>query len=136
MKDITGGCLCGAIRYAIAARPIGGGFCHCRDCQYLSGGTPASVIGFPRKAFRLTKGEPRAYWSTSDRNARVARLFCADCGTRISALNESNPETIPISVGSLDDPSAFTPMAHIWTASAQPWHHIDPSIPCFEADAV
>ena len=136
MKDVTGGCACGAIRYAIGGRPIGGGFCHCRDCQYASGGSPAAVIAFPRKDYRLTKGDPRVYWSTSDRGVRVARLFCGACGTRISALNENNTEMIPISVGSLDDPSWFRPAAHIWTSSAQPWHHIDRTIACFEADPI
>lgn len=52
----------------------------------------------------------------SDRKVRLARSFCRESGTRISALDESNPEIVPISVGTLDDSSALRPMAHIWTA--------------------
>jgi hypothetical protein len=132
---ITGGCLCGAIRYAIDAEPLGGGYCHCRDCQYRAGGGPATVIVFPREAYHLTQGAPRAYWSVSDRGVRVARLFCPKCGTGISTLNADHPQIIPISVGSLDDPTLFKPLAHIWTRSAPPWHGIDRSLICYEGDA-
>ena len=136
MPEITGGCLCGAIRYAIDAAPLGGGYCHCRDCQYRSGGGPAAVIAFPRIRYRLTRGSPQPYWSESDRGVRVARFFCPVCGAGISALNENNPEIIPICVGSLDDPSIFKPVAHIWTRSAQPWHRIDRTLARFDADPV
>ena len=134
MSEITGGCACGSIRYAIDAEPLGGGFCHCRDCQYRSGGGPTAVLAFPRSAYRPIQGSPQSYWTTSDRGVRVARLFCGVCGTGISALNEDNPQIIPISVGSLDDPSIFKPVAHIWTQSAQPWHQIDRSLACFDGN--
>ena len=136
VPEITGGCLCGSIRYAVDAEPLSGGFCHCRDCQYRCGGGPAAVVAFPRSAYRSVKGTPLAYWSTSESGVRVARLFCVACGTPISALNEHNPQIIPISVGSLDDPSIFKPVAHIWTQSAQPWHGIDRSRVCFDKNPV
>ena len=38
---------------------------------------------------------------------------------------------IGFKIGSLDDPSRFTPAYHIWVSSAQAWHHIDPTKPAF-----
>ena len=57
---LRGGCMCGAIRYAIAAEPMFGGQCQCRDCQHESGGGHASFMAFPSAAVRLD-GAPRFY---------------------------------------------------------------------------
>lgn len=134
MTMISGGCACGAVRYEISADPLGGGLCHCRACQYRSGGGPATAIAFPRAAFRLTKGALREYKSVGDSGVEVGRLFCEACGTGISAANERVPEMIPISAGSLDDPNLFVPQAHVWTGSAPAWHFFDPALPAFKGD--
>jgi hypothetical protein len=125
---ITGGCLCGKIRYEADVEWFLAGRCHCRDCQYVSGGEPTVAISVGRDALRI-QGEPRAYRSKADSGVAVFRSFCADCGTPLFSGNEKNAEVIAIKLGSLDDPSKFAPSAHIWTSSAQPWHQIDPNAP-------
>ncbi|WP_370689271.1 GFA family protein [Phenylobacterium sp.] len=132
---ITGGCLCGAVRYEIDARPLGGGLCHCRDCQYRSGGGPSATIALPRAAFRLTRGALRESRTLADSGILVGRSFCEACGTGISAFNPRVADLIPISAGSLDDPDRFSPHAHVWLRSAPAWHAVDRTLPCFEADA-
>ena len=129
---VTGGCLCGSIRFEIDARPVGGGFCYCRDCQYTSGGLAGAVLVFPRAAHRLRRGTPNTYWSVSEEGTRVGRSFCPACGTHLSAINPRHPEIIPIRVGVLDDPGVFRPGANLWLRSAQPWHQIDRVLACFE----
>ncbi|WP_409035303.1 GFA family protein [Phenylobacterium sp.] len=133
MSTITGGCMCGAVRYEIDAPPLGGGLCHCRDCQYRSGGGPATAIAFPRAAFRLTQGTLREYWTRSASGGQVGRTFCEVCGTGVSAANSQHPEMIPICAGSLDDPNLFRPQAHVWTGSAPAWHLFDADLPSFPA---
>ena len=76
----------------------------------------------------------REYWSTADSGGKVGRTFCEVCGTAISAMNSQYPEMIPISVGSLDDPSLFSPQAHVWTGSAPAWHLFDADLPSFLAN--
>jgi hypothetical protein len=134
MTELKGGCLCGAMRYLLRAEPIFSGVCHCRDCQYVSGGAPAYVMIFPKASLRLTKGAPRAYWSTADSGNRVARSFCEACGTPLFAENGSREEFVAVKVGSLNDPGAFKPAGHIWTQSAQPWHSIYTSLPRWNKD--
>ena len=134
MTAFTGGCLCGAIRYRAAGDPIASGACHCRDCQYVSGGAPAHVIIMLEGDVTITKGNPRACWSTSVKGNRVARHFCGECGTPLFAENAAHPEFLPIKIGSLDDPSWFRPGGHIWVSSAQPWHHIDSALPQWDKD--
>ena len=121
---ITGGCLCGTIRYEAEVEWFLAIRCHCRDCQYVSGGEPAAVISVARGALRVL-GEPRVYRSKADSGGAVFRSFCADCGTPLFADNEKDAEFIAIKLGSLDEPFRFAPAGHIWTSSAQPWHHID-----------
>ena len=125
---ITGGCLCGKIRYEAEVESFLAIRCHCRDCQYVSGGEPAAVVSFARDALRV-QGEPRTYRSKTDSGVAFFRSFCADCGTPLFAGNEKDAEFIAVKLGSLDEPFKFTPAGHIWTSSAQPWHHIDSNAP-------
>jgi len=127
----TGGCLCGQIRYEVNYDTFIAGRCHCRDCQYVSGGEPTAAVAFPSNAVRTVKGLARVFNTYADSGTRVFRAFCADCGTPLFSGSEGNPEMIAVKIGSFDDPSRFTPAHHIWVSSAQPWHHVDPTKPAF-----
>ena len=127
----TGGCLCGQIRYEVDSDTFIAVSYHCRDCQYVSGGEPAVAVAVPADTVRTVKGHARVFNTTADSGARVYRSFCADCGTPLFAGNEGHPEIIAVKIGSLDDPSGFTPAYYIWVSSAQPWHHIDSTKPAF-----
>lgn len=128
----TGGCACGAIRYELTAEPFFQAACHCRACQYTSGGSPTLAMGFPAAALTITKGEPRFYWSDGDSGAKVGRAFCETCGTPLFSKPEANSAMVVIKVGSLDDPSAFAVQANIYAKGAQPWHYMAPGVPKFE----
>jgi hypothetical protein len=132
---IEGGCLCGKIRYEADGESFIAVRCHCRDCQYISGGEPAVVIAVARGALRI-QGEPRVFRSKADSGVAVFRSFCANCGTPLFAGNENNSGFIAVKLGSLDDPPKFAPAIHTWTSSAQPWHHIDPDAPAFSKNFV
>lgn len=128
VKTITGGCLCGKIRYEADLEWFLAGRCHCRDCQYASGGEPTVALSVARSALRV-HGEPRIFQSKADSGVAVFRSFCVNCGTPLFSGSERSTQYIAIKLGSLDDPSEFAPAGHIWTSSAQPWHHIDPNAP-------
>ena len=94
MTRITGGCLCGAVRYESGGPALMALRCHCRDCQYLSGGEPADALVVPSASLRRVKGEDRFYWTHADSGTRVFRSFCAQCGTPLFAGNTAHPEAI------------------------------------------
>lgn len=132
MTRWTGGCLCGAVRYEASADPVVCVVCHCRDCQYVSGGGPSYAMIFERAAVSIKQGAPQGYVSVADSGTRVSRQYCADCGTPLFAHNADHETHIAVKVGSLDDPSGFNAAGHIWTSSAPPWHPIDRALPCAE----
>jgi hypothetical protein len=132
---IKGGCLCGKIRYEADGEAFIAVCCHCRDCQYVSGGEPTVVLSVGDDALRI-QGEPQIFRSKADSGVGVFRSFCGSCGTPLFAGSEENPGFIAIKLGSLDDPSKFAPAIHIWTSSAQPWHHIDPNVPAFSKNLI
>jgi hypothetical protein len=130
MARVTGGCVCGAIRYECDAEPIMMFKCHCRDCQHVSGGGYAPVLLFPRKDVRITKGEMQQYATRSMAGGENVRGLCTTCGSRISG--GKSPDSIGILAGSLDDPSLFRPTLDMQVADAQAWDILDPSAAKFD----
>lgn len=126
---IEGGCLCRSVRYRVEAEPLAAVACHCRDCQYLSGGAEANVIVVPSAALAFVCGEPGVYRTRADSGAEVWRSFCPACGTPLLAGSAALPEATAIRVGSLDEAAGFRRQAHIWTSSAPPWHLMEPELP-------
>ena len=126
----TGGCLCGAIRYTVTAPITELRACHCVHCQRASGshGTVAAFI--PRSGFKVDKGEPKRFSTRADSGRTLVRYFCADCGSPIYSHRNPRVGFVVVRAGSLDDSSGLKITAHIWTASARPWSHIEPGIEC------
>lgn len=106
--------------------------CHCRDCQYVSGGEPASVVVVPRAAFTLKKGHVKGHTSVGESGGTVTRQFCPECGTPLFSELGAMPHLFGIKAGSVDDASWLKPTAFLWKTSAHPWAHLDPSIPAYE----
>jgi hypothetical protein len=127
----TGGCYCGAVRYEITGEAQASLQCHCRECQYISGGNPAALMIFPFESFQLTSGEMKQF-RRSDLERPVTRHFCENCGTGIASETPSRPGSIVIKVGTLYDPSIFAPAVAIFTCDKQDYHHIPEGIPAFD----
>jgi hypothetical protein len=123
---LTGGCLCGAIRYEVTAAPLGVYACHCTDCQKQSASAFALAVPVLRAAFRVTAGAPVAWTRKSPGGATVLSWFCGTCACRIYGEREGRPSVLNIRAGSLDDTSWIANVAHLWTRSAQPWMHFGP----------
>jgi hypothetical protein len=123
----SGGCLCGAIRYAVTSPITTLRVCHCTHCQKNTG-TGASVNAVLASTdFRITQGTPKRFTTKADSGRVLMRHFCGDCGSPLYAYREVSPERIVLKVGTLDDTSAMKVSAHIWTGSARPWSYIDPA---------
>ncbi len=118
----TGGCACGAIRYGFYEPLLGQMACHCRACQYHSGGGPAYLVVVNREEFRVTRGRPKEFTTLSESGRHVTRAFCGDCGSPLYSWIDDDETFCAVKVGSLDEPERYRPRAHIWMSEAQPWH--------------
>jgi len=130
--DIEGGCYCGAVRYKATGDMMFTGQCHCRECQYMTGGQPNIVVGMPEGGFAYTKGTAKSF-KRGDLPTPVTREFCADCGTPLLTKSPGLPGTVLIKVGTFDEPTLYEgPQMVIFTVDKQPFHHIPEGVPTFE----
>lgn len=117
---ITGGCLCGRVRYQAGGEPLFGVHCHCRDCQRASGTGHVPVMGVAKATFAVT-GAPKQYANTGGSGENAVRNFCPDCGSLLFGTPEVAPDLVTIYAGSLDDPALFKPQAAQFTRWRHDW---------------
>lgn len=130
---IDGGCYCGALRYTAEGDATFTAQCHCRECQYISGGQPNLVMGLPERGFKWTKGTPKGFKRSDLGAAAVTREFCAECGTHIGTRAPGVAGTYLLKIGTFDDPTLFEgPQMVIYTIDKQPFHHVPEGVPTFE----
>jgi len=115
-SDLTGGCQCGAVRFALSAPPARISICHCRMCQKASGAPFASFADIEHSDFSWTRGKPAAFQSSSI----AMRDFCADCGTPLSFRRIGGPR-IEIMTGAFDRPDQIVPTRQFGTESRLGW---------------
>lgn len=125
--QLTGGCLCGAIRYTISTPLTELRACHCTNCQKASGAGGSVNAAVPSSAFKLTQGTPKRYAGTADSGRTLYRYFCGDCGSPIYSQRATTPEAMTVRAGTLDDSSGLKITTNIWTKSARSWDYIDPA---------
>jgi hypothetical protein len=129
-KGMTGGCLCGAVRYEISADPVVAGHCHCIDCRKASGAPHASFAGFPATAVKLT-GATKTYKTKAESGMMSARSFCPECGSWVTGHPESVPGVIAITIATLDDPELIKPQLRLFDKRRISWDSVDSSLPSF-----
>ena len=112
----SGGCQCGAVRYALYADPYDTHICHCRMCQKAFGAFYAPLSKVQNNNFAWTRGEPANFQSSPD----VDRGFCQACGTPLTFAHKGS-EYLNISVGSLDRPEKVKPEIQVGVESRIPW---------------
>jgi hypothetical protein len=130
MPQLSGGCLCGNIRFELTGDSIVSRICWCRDCQRISSNGTVNAI-FPSSAIEIT-GNPSEYTSVADSGNHVRRRFCQKCGSHLFAENTGRPGLTVVRVGTLDNPSSISPTANIWTSSAPAWACMNAELQRFE----
>jgi hypothetical protein len=127
---LTGGCLCGRVRYAATPDHRDGYYCHCRMCQLAFGNTRVAFLNLRKAEVSWLNGPP-AYYSSS----KIARRgFCGHCGTPLS-FEYPDSERMDLAVGSLDEPSALQPVEHFAVESRIERWHVDDGLPASRLDA-
>ena len=95
-EQVTGGCLCGAVRLVASGEPYRVGLCHCLDCRKHHGAPFFAAAIYPADAVRV-EGETRDW---------RGRHFCPRCGSSVFARHGDEVE---VHLGALDESNRFTP---------------------------
>lgn len=129
---LHGGCYCGAVRYRVTTEPMKFGECHCRECQYITGGGANYFLLVDAAGFEITQGTPKSF-TRSDLDNPVTRQFCAECGTHLLTRPAAPRKDIVLKVGSLDNPTDAGKVEFaIFCAEAPPFHQLAEDAPHFD----
>ncbi len=130
MPELTGGCLCGAVRYKVVAEPMCVSHCHCPSCRRAAGAPFITWMTLPGDGYAVTRGEAAVYHSSPG----VNRRFCGTCGTTLSYDHDDRTDEIDVAAATLDDPEAVTPDDHIHVGHRLGWLKFDDGLPGLEGD--
>jgi hypothetical protein len=122
--ELTGGCLCGAVRYTVRGPFSDSAYCHCRMCQRSAGAPVLAWFTISQANLSVTKGKLKTYVSS----AKGRRDFCPDCGTQILFQGEDS-NLIDVTTASLDEPHHVPPQFHIWRTSRVEWFDTSDGLP-------
>jgi hypothetical protein len=128
-NKLTGGCLCGAVRFQLTSEPSGAGWCHCRNCQ-LNSGSPAMAFASIAFADLVIDGDGSTLAFHASSN-ETQRWFCSKCGTPLWVQESLAPKTRDFSLATLDHPDAVSPEFHIYWQSRIIWDRQDDGLPRF-----
>jgi hypothetical protein len=119
---ITGGCLCGTVRFEVSEPFVSSNYCHCTRCQRRTG-TAASVNARAKPGtFRVITGEDRIRsWRPPE---GAEKFFCGDCGSALFSRSGPGGESYGVRLGTLDADPGIRPAWRQYTAYAAPWEPI------------
>lgn len=125
---ISGGCLCGSVRYEISGPFKMAGHCHCSMCRKSHGAAFVTWGMVDPDQFHWTSGEEfiEAYESSPGRG----RCFCRKCGSPLAATHSG--KVTEVVLGTVDGDPGVRPGEHIFVGSKAPWYEITDALPQFE----
>jgi hypothetical protein len=124
---LTGGCLCGAVRYEVLEAIFDAGYCHCSICRRSIGAPVLAWANVRASRFELRGSDARKYRSSS----KGCRVFCGVCGSPIAFVPDDESGLVSFSIATLDDPEAIRPMVHMCHADKLGWFEIADDLPRF-----
>jgi len=120
MARHEGGCMCGAVRYAIDDVGAVANYCHCRSCRMATGGPVAAFVDLKPGAFAWTR-DPATHYASSP---GVRRGFCATCGTALTYEADDTPDEVHVMSPTLDDSTPFAPSGFFHEEERLAWLHL------------
>ena len=128
---LSGGCMCGFVRYEYDGEIGRSSYCHCDDCKRATGGPYTVGVLSELAKLRIVKGQVKGYTTKADSGLDITREFCPKCGSPLFTRGEKCPGLVFIKAGSLDRPELVKPSLQVWTERAVPWACIDTNLPSY-----
>lgn len=119
---LTGGCLCGGVRFEIREAPLSASYCHCTRCQRRTGAAASAQAHIVPGSLRVTTGEEliRAFEPLDG----FAKVFCSVCGSQLWSRNPANPDQLSVRMGAFDADPGVRPSSRQFVAYAAEWEPI------------
>ncbi len=127
---LTGGCLCGQVRYAATGVPFHETACHCGQCRRATGAPFAAWFTVKRAELRWLGAAPQRFVSS----VRAERGFCPQCGSSLTYEGRAHPDDIDLAMASLDAPDALAVKDHIYVADKLPWVRLADGVPQYPGE--
>lgn len=131
MVQVTGGCMCGAVRYEITGDVKRAMNCHCDDCRKNTGAAFATNVFFDCEDVRITAGETAKFTHLSDAGNRKTKEFCPTCGSQLFSSTEGR-QVMSVKVGSLEDAGFVKPEGNVYCSRALSYVELSEDIPSYE----
>ena len=129
-ESMTGGCLCGAVRYTVSGEAIFAGRCYCEDCRKTSGSGHTAMVAFPEAAVSI-EGALTDYTKNGGSGQPITRRFCPTCGSRVVAVASVLPGMVMIAASTLDQPEKFSSQMSVYASRAPSWDKPPADAPAF-----
>ena len=130
-KKLTGGCICGQVKYQITEKPLFTQACHCKDCKVLTGSSYVVNSSILENTL-IVEGEVSSAELKAGSGASCKTYFCAKCGTYVYADYDSAVKRLTVRTKTLDSPDKFPPQVHIFTKDKDPWLNLSEDTVCFK----
>jgi hypothetical protein len=119
---LTGGCLCGGVRFEVTEPPVSASYCHCTRCQRRTGTAAAVSARLAPGSLRLLAGEELVRSYVPDDG--FAKEYCSACGGALWSRDPQNPDVISVRMGAFDADPGIRPSYRQFVAYAAPWEPI------------
>ena len=131
-KILTGGCICGEVKYKLTETPLFTQACHCKDCKILTGSSyviNSSVL----ENTLIVEGEVSSSEGLKGGSDKPFKAyFCTKCGTYLYTDYDSAVGRMNVRTKTLDKSKDFPPQVHIFTKDRDPWLNLKDNVICFE----
>jgi hypothetical protein len=120
---LTGGCLCGAVRFEVTEPLVSAGYCHCTRCQRRTGTAASAQARIAPGSLRVLSGEEvvRGY---DPGDGGFTKHFCSECGSALWSRHPEDPDVVSVRLGAFDGDPGIRPQHRQFVAYAAPWEPI------------
>ena len=124
-RQLSGACLCGAIRYTVADEFVYALICHCSQCRRATGSAFKPFGGIQKEKLGLVAGEDALMRYGGE---AAHDVHCGRCGSLLYSWFRDSPY-VHVTYGTLNDSPTLRPTAHIYVGSKAPWDVINDDLP-------
>ena len=132
MTELTGGCLCGAVRFTLAEPPASASYCHCTRCQGRTGTASSVQARIDGNALDLVQGEEHVQWWRHP-DGGFEKGFCSACGAHLFSRDPDDHAKHTIRMAAFDEDPGVRPSFRQFVAYAAAWEPIpDDGLPRYD----